>query len=54
VDDRERDERQADMAGTREEELKRKRARIGGEHEGNRADADAGAPEADQREARNR
>jgi hypothetical protein len=54
VEDRRREKEEAGRAGSREDDLKQRRVEIGQEHEGNRPDADAGAPEAEQRETRHR
>lgn len=51
MEDRRHEEHEAE---SREDELKRRTAEIGNEHEGNRVDAEAGAPEAERRETRNR
>jgi len=51
MQDRRQDEEKID---SREEELNRRNVNIAHEHEGNRADAEAGAPEAERRETRNR
>lgn len=54
MEDRPRETQEAARADSREDDLKRRRVEIGQEHEGNRSDADAGAPEAEQRETRHR
>ncbi len=51
MEDRGREKQEPDR---RADELKQQKVDIGQEHEGNRADADAGAPEAEQRETRHR
>ena len=54
MEDRPGEREEAGRVDSREEELKRRNVKISHEHEGNRADAEAGAPEAERREMRNR